>query len=90
MSNNNSPTATAPPGEQDRATGRTTRQVDAYVQELLRANMPIALLDHWEAGTVKQANTGLLSRVQQRMRQEFSKELTISWYGVVPFVSIKK
>ena len=90
MNKDNNPTATAPPGEQDRATGRTTRQVDAYVQELFRANMPVALLDHWEAGTVRQANTGLLGRVQQRMRQEFRRELTISWHGVVPFVSIKK
>jgi hypothetical protein len=52
--------------EKFRATGRTTRLVDYYIQELFN-NGEIKVYDHWET---KEGDRELILRIKKRMDNE--------------------
>lgn len=68
--------------EQDRATGRTTRLIDYYVQRIFEiinadkyAEYNLHILDHWKRGNNVYCNKYLIVKILQRIINEHSSVL---------------
>lgn len=76
--------------ELDRATGKTTRAVDGYIQRLFtERGIAHVVYDPFEGGLCKNANRGLVDRIVKRLKSEHpGAEVRVTWKGVYPYVQL--